>query len=626
MTRMGLHVHAHLGWDEAVEYCRVVKPAIMKWLSPSRQVLERCHAVSPGTKHVLRPYWANQDLGGAHDAFVRHSQDGVREFGQLIDWYEGYNEFACHDHQLLRRFCSAEMDRARKLNAMGVGCAMGGFSTGAFDQGGKAYDAVKPMLEFLHATGPHNVWHSHEYAGPYMGYMTRTADGRNQWPRTPSNPGGSYNGWSQDSAQYWRPGLDGWLTLRYRMLREKLVADGLTNVHMIFTECGVDDTNPRPGGANRKGWRDYRDSEWSRIPGQGDFASQLYWYGWHLSRDPYVLGWCDFGWGSEDPQWWSFSLDKTPDMLARVVQTQTTLPIGAEGTKMLKIIDVSQWQGAIDWTRMKAAGADAVLIRAGGGLGRPTARGEVDTRYQTYIAGAEAAGIPWGPYWWYANGLSGADQSRAFARVVGSRVGTVAPWADWELNDDEVTEVNLRGSLETCAALLGRPLVYTSLGWARPYISNRWTWLREYPLALARYTSAATTEAPAPWSDWTVWQWSAGGNGQGPAHGAASADLDISRFRGTLADFLALTVRPASGLNVDALVRAAVRHHEETGIRVNPEAALFKHAAKRGLCIVTNEAMFGEERVPFVVAESYTGTRRKAVLYWYGGQVHEVTV
>jgi hypothetical protein len=165
---------------------------------------------------------------------------------------------------------------------------------------------------------------------------------------------------------------------------------------MIFTECGIDDTNPRPGGANRKGWRDYRDSEWSRIPGQGDFASQLYLYGWHLSHDSYVLGWCDFGWGSEDPQWWSFSLDKTPDMLARVVQTQTTLPIGAEGTKMLKIIDVSQWQGAIDWTRMKAAGADAVLIRAGGGLGRPTAKGEVDTRYQTYIAGAEAAGIPYG--------------------------------------------------------------------------------------------------------------------------------------------------------------------------------------------------------------------------------------
>jgi hypothetical protein len=112
------------------------------------------------------------------------------------------------------------------------------------------------------------------------------------------------------------------------MLWARLVKEGLTGVRMFFSETGIDDVNPRPGGANRKGWRDYHGTEWSRLPGIGDYADQLRWYGWHLGHDHYVLGWVDFGFGTEDPAWNSFALDQTPDMFARVIVEQRRLPVG----------------------------------------------------------------------------------------------------------------------------------------------------------------------------------------------------------------------------------------------------------------------------------------------------------
>lgn len=614
MTRMGLHVNAHLGWDGAVDYCREVQPAIMKWLCPSRQVLERCRAVSPNTKHVLRPYWANQDLGAAHDAFVRHSQDAVREFGTLINWYEGYNEFECRDVALLKRFCAAEMDRARKLNAMGVGCALGGFSTGAFDHpqdNGKAYAAVKPMLEFLHATGPHNVWHSHEYAGPYMAYMTRTADGLNQWPRPPD----AYNGWSTDATQYWADGLDGWLTLRYRMTRAKLAADGLTNVYMIFTETGIDDTNPRPGGANRKGWRDYDGSEWSRIPGQGNYAHQQYWYGWHLSRDPYVLGWVDFGYGSEDPAWWSFSLDRAPDMFGRVKAEQLKLPTGhvEEEPTMTEGIDVSHWQGRMDWSKAKAKGVTFAWCKATEG------DTYLDDEYARNIKGARENGIAVGAYHYYKASVPWMTQ-----------LGWLDAWINYDVLDlpivvdledtagnGAVSEQQVREFVECIADVFGKPIIYTGMWWVNKVGAYKWTWLKEYPLWMADYN--APYLVPDPWDDWTILQYS--NKGDGWAYGARADSVDLNRTRLTVDQLRVLKPQ----LDHAALVAAAEVEHSRCGIRYNPDAGLWHTIINDRLNPVTNEFDYQDASGRYV-AQRAEGPAGAFVYVWDGERVIRVPV
>lgn len=58
---------------------------------------------------------------------------------------------------------------------------------------------------------------------------------------------------------------------------------------------------------------------------------------------------------------------------------------------MKKGIDVSKWQGAIDWKKVKAAGIEFAIIRAAYGT-------EADRLFETNYKNAKAAGIPVGVY------------------------------------------------------------------------------------------------------------------------------------------------------------------------------------------------------------------------------------
>lgn len=58
-----------------------------------------------------------------------------------------------------------------------------------------------------------------------------------------------------------------------------------------------------------------------------------------------------------------------------------------------KGIDVSEWQGAIDWAKVKASGIQFVIPRAGYG------QNNIDARWKEYAKGASAAGLYLGAYW-----------------------------------------------------------------------------------------------------------------------------------------------------------------------------------------------------------------------------------
>lgn len=60
---------------------------------------------------------------------------------------------------------------------------------------------------------------------------------------------------------------------------------------------------------------------------------------------------------------------------------------------MRKLIDVSSWQGTIDFAKVKASGIDSVILRAGYG------RGNVDTCFKKNIENAIKNGMNIGIYW-----------------------------------------------------------------------------------------------------------------------------------------------------------------------------------------------------------------------------------
>ena len=70
-------------------------------------------------------------------------------------------------------------------------------------------------------------------------------------------------------------------------------------------------------------------------------------------------------------------------------------------------IDVSQWQGDIDWKKVKNDGVEFVIIRAG--YGREL--DQKDKKFDENVKGAQAVGIPCGAYWYsYATTVEGAKK------------------------------------------------------------------------------------------------------------------------------------------------------------------------------------------------------------------------
>lgn len=70
---------------------------------------------------------------------------------------------------------------------------------------------------------------------------------------------------------------------------------------------------------------------------------------------------------------------------------------------MIKGIDVSHWQGDIDFNKVKASGIDFVIIRAGYGVGH------VDEFFKENYRKAKEAGLNIGAYWYsYASSVSEA--------------------------------------------------------------------------------------------------------------------------------------------------------------------------------------------------------------------------
>ena len=63
---------------------------------------------------------------------------------------------------------------------------------------------------------------------------------------------------------------------------------------------------------------------------------------------------------------------------------------------MSKGIDVSRHQGTVDWKKVRGAGIEFAVVRAGYGMYAKQA----DTEFAAHIQGAKTAGIPVGVYWY----------------------------------------------------------------------------------------------------------------------------------------------------------------------------------------------------------------------------------
>lgn len=176
----------------------------------------------------------------------------------------------------------------------------------------------------------------------------------------------------------------------------------------------------------------------------------------------------------------------------------------------LKGIDVSRWQGKIDWTQVKKDGVEFAMIRGGYG------ENQVDSRFHENARGANAAGIPMGIYWFsYALNPEMAQKEAGYAVELARQYQVSWPIAyDFEYDSVAYAEKNgviITRSLATRMAKafceevkkLGYiPMFYANLEYLEQYFDRSQL---PYELWYAQYGSTAAV------IEKTIWQYSSQG-------------------------------------------------------------------------------------------------------------------
>ena len=158
-------------------------------------------------------------------------------------------------------------------------------------------------------------------------------------------------------------------------------------------------------------------------------------------------------------------------------------------------IDVSHWQGTINWSKVKAAGMQFAFMKA------TESTTYTDTQLATNWAGVQAVGMYRGAYHFARPKVGTAPaQAKYFVSKVGSfqGAGTLPPVLDLEASGGlGVTALrNWTATwLQTVEQLTGRtPIIYVSPAFWEHYLGNSTAFTR-YPLWIAHYGVTRPTGA-----------------------------------------------------------------------------------------------------------------------------------
>lgn len=183
-------------------------------------------------------------------------------------------------------------------------------------------------------------------------------------------------------------------------------------------------------------------------------------------------------------------------------------------------IDVSHFQGAIDWARVKAAGIGFAFIKATDG------NAFVDPQLNYNALGCQAVGLPFGFYHFFRPAIDPALQAQFFLANTKPYMAQLPPALDLEVGPMDNSQAATW--LDIVDVALGRePLVYTAPAFAAQYLTSGPP-IGVYPLWIAEYSTKPGPDVPKAWSDWEFWQHTA----QGRVDGVPNA-VDLDWFHGT---------------------------------------------------------------------------------------------
>jgi lysozyme len=190
-------------------------------------------------------------------------------------------------------------------------------------------------------------------------------------------------------------------------------------------------------------------------------------------------------------------------------------------------IDVSTYQGDIDWAAVKASG------KAGFAYAKATeGTAFTDDRFAHNYATMKLRNVPRGAYHFFRFAADPVAQADHFLNAVPLERGDLLPMVDVEVSDG-VSDIG--AMVQSLAAFLQR--VEGRLGGKRMVIYTGYAFwgaamggsdaFSGHPLWIAEYNDGAAPALPNGWNAWAIWQYSDAGSIPG-----IGGNVDMDRLNG----------------------------------------------------------------------------------------------
>jgi lysozyme len=197
----------------------------------------------------------------------------------------------------------------------------------------------------------------------------------------------------------------------------------------------------------------------------------------------------------------------------------------------VKGVDVSTYQGAVNWTSVKSSGRVFAIARISDGTANP------DDQFTANWQGMKSAGLVRGAYQYFRASVDPTAQANLVVSMLhtagGFEAGDLPVTMDLETADGETASVisaHMTTWLAAVEAATGvKPLIYTSIG-TLPVSGSAFA---SYPLWVANW-GVTCPSLPTGWTSWKFWQ-----NADNGTVSGISGGVDTDEFNGSLAQLQA---------------------------------------------------------------------------------------
>lgn len=190
------------------------------------------------------------------------------------------------------------------------------------------------------------------------------------------------------------------------------------------------------------------------------------------------------------------SADASPEV--STVDTQSAVPPGWEGDPPYRYIDVSRYQGLIDWAHVAAAGYKGAMLKTVSTNHKLSKRADglyIDQTFEVNYRNAKAAGLDVGVYYYtYATSEAMADAELALLRQAVYGKELTLPVAV-DVEDNRLTSLDKQSLTDLTAYALHKveqmgfyAQLYTYTSFAKAHLYVDGATLQPYDVWLADYT------------------------------------------------------------------------------------------------------------------------------------------